>query len=137
MNSVSLLGFASMGRKIRIKTSLVEVVAELNDTKTAQAIWEVLPIKEHVNLWGEEIYFSIPLSLEPEAGQELVSIGDLGYWPQGSALCVFFGPTPISQGDKIRPASPVTVFGKVIGDISLFKQVASGTKITVERESNG
>ena len=126
-----------MGRKIRIRTSLVEVAAELNDTKTAQVIWEALPIKGHVNLWGEEIYFSIDLSLELEAGQELVSIGDLGYWPQGSAFCIFFGPTPISQGDEIRPASPVNVFGKVVGDAGLFKQVASGTEITIERGSNG
>ena len=125
-----------MGEKIRIRAGLVEAVAELNNTKTAQAIWESLPIKGHVNLWGEEIYFSIPLSLELEAGQELVSIGDLGYWPQGNAFCIFFGRTPISKGDKIRPASPVTVFGKVIGDASLFKQVASGTEIIVER-SNG
>ena len=126
-----------MGRKIRIRTNLVEVAAELNDTKTAQAIWEALPIKGRVNLWGEEIYFSIDLSLELEAGQELVSIGDLGYWPQGSAFCIFFGPTPISQGDEIRPASPVNVFGKVIGDAGLFKQVASGIEITIGRESNG
>ena len=124
-----------MKRRIRIKVSLLEVVAELNDTNTAQAIWEALPINGHVNLWGEEIYFSIPLSLELEDGQELVSIGDLGYWPQGSAFCVFFGPTPISQGGKIRPASPVTVFGKVIGDTSVLRQVASGTEITIERES--
>jgi len=126
-----------MERKIRIKTSLVEAVAELNDTKTAQVIWEALPIKGHVNLWGDEIYFSIPVSLELESGQELVGIGDLGYWPQGSAFCIFFGPTPISQGDKIRPASPVTVFGRIIGDAGVFKQVASGTEITIERESNG
>lgn len=126
-----------MERKIRIRTSLVEVAAELNDTKTAEAIWGALPIKGHVNLWGEEIYFSIDLSLELEAGQELVSIGDLGYWPQGSAFCIFFGPTPISQGDEIRPASPVNVFGKVVGDAGLFKQVASGIEITVEGESNG
>ena len=126
-----------MGRKIRIKTGLVEAVAELNDTKTAQGIWEALPIKGHVNLWGDEIYFSIPVSLELESGQELVSIGDLGYWPQGSAFCIFFGPTPISQGDEIRPASPVAVFGKLIGDAGVFKQVASGTEITIERESNG
>ena len=125
-----------MREKIRIRTGLVEAVAELNNTKTAQAIWESLPIKGRVNLWGEEIYFSIPLSLELEAGQELVSIGDLGYWPQGNAFCIFFGRTPISKGDKIRPASPVTVFGKVIGDASLFKQVASGTEITIEKESN-
>lgn len=126
-----------MGRKIWIKASLVEVAAELSDTKTAEAIWGALPIKGRVNLWGEEIYFSIDLSLELEAGQELVSIGDLGYWPQGSAFCIFFGPTPISQGDEIRPASPVNVFGKVIGDAGLFKQVASGIEITIGRESNG
>jgi len=126
-----------MGRKIRIRTSLVEIAAELNDTKTAEAIWGALPIKRRVNLWGEEIYFSIDLSLELDAGQELVSIGDLGYWPQGSAFCIFFGPTPISQGDEIRPASPVNVFGKIIGDAGLFKQVASGIEITVEGESNG
>jgi hypothetical protein len=126
-----------MARKIRIKTRLIQAVAELNDTRTAQAIWEALPIKGYVNLWGEEIYFSIPLSLELETGQELVSIGDLGYWPDGSAFCIFFGPTPISQGDKIRPASAVTVFGRIIGDATIFKQATSETKITVERESNG
>lgn len=125
-----------MGKKIRIRTGLVEAVAELNNTKTAQAIWESLPIKARVNLWGEEIYFSLPLSLELEVGQELISAGDLGYWPQGSAFCIFFGPTPISRGGEIRPASPVTVFGKVIGDNSLFKQVASGTEITIEKEGN-
>jgi len=126
-----------MGRRIRIRAAPVEVVAELNATKTAQAIWEALPIKGRANLWGEEIYFSIPLSLKLEAGQKLVSIGDLGYWPRGNAFCLFFGQTPISRGDEIRPASPVTVFGKVIGDAGLFKQVASGTEIIIERESNG
>jgi len=126
-----------MGRKIRIRTSSVEVAAELNDTKTAEAIWEALPIKERANIWGKEIYFSIRLKLELEAGQEVVSIGDLGYWPPGSGFCIFFGPTPMSQGDEIRPANPVTVFGKVTGDAALFEQVASGTEITIERASDG
>mgnify|MGYP001108498686 CR=1 FL=1 len=125
-----------MARRIRIRVSRIEAVAELNKTKTAQAIWEALPIRGRVNLWGEEIYFSIPLTLELEAGKELVNIGDLGYWPQGSAFCIFFGPTPISRGSKIRPASPVTVFGKVIGDATVFKHVASGTEITIEKEGN-
>ena len=120
-----------MGKKILIRAGAIEAEAELNDTGTAQAIWETLPIKSHVNLWGDEIYFSIPLSLELEAGQELVNMGELGYWPEGNAFCIFFGPTPVSRGDEIRPASPVTVFGKVIGDATVFKKVAARTEITI------
>jgi hypothetical protein len=125
-----------MVRKIRIKAGLIEAVAELNNTRTAQAIWEALPIKARGNLWGEEVYFSIPVSLELEVGQVLVSAGDLGYWPEGNAFCIFFGPTPISRGDEIRPASAVTVFGRITGDAAIFKQVASGAKITIEKEGN-
>jgi len=120
-----------MGKKIRIRVGTIEAEAELNDTRTAQAIWEALPVKGRVNLWGDEIYFSIPLNLKLEAGQELVNIGELGYWPDGNAFCIFFGPTPVSQGDEIRPASPVTVFGKLIGDTTVFKKVATGTEITI------
>ena len=120
-----------MGNRIRITAGAIETQAELNGTRTAQGIWEALPIISRVNLWGDEIYFSIPLGLQLEAGQEVVSMGDLGYWPDGNAFCIFFGLTPVSQGDEIRPASPVTVFGKVIGDATIFKKVAKGTKITV------
>jgi hypothetical protein len=126
-----------MSRKIWITAGAIEATAELNHTRTAQAIWEALPIKGRVNLWGDEIYFSIPLSLELEAGREVVNTGDLGYWPDGNAFCIFFGATPVSQGDEIRPASPVTVFGKVIGDPRVFKKVAARTKITVRRGNNG
>ena len=126
-----------MGRKIRISVGAIEAAAELNDTRTAQAIWEALSIKGRVNLWGDEIYFSIPISLKLELGQELVSVGDLGYWPQGNAFCIFFGLTPMSQEDEIRPASPVTVFGKVIGDATVFKKVAEGMEITIKRENDG
>ena len=124
-----------MERTIKIKAGGIEATAELNETKTAQAIWEALPIKGYANRWGDEIYFSIPLSLEEEDTQELVNIGDLGYWPPGTALCLFFGPTPISKGKEIRPASPVNVFGRIIGDASVLRQVASGTEITIERET--
>lgn len=126
-----------MEKKIRIKAGKVEVSAELNSTKTAQAIWDALPITGRGNRWGEEIYFSIPLSLEPENAQEVVTMGDLGYWPPGTAFCIFFGPTPMSQGQEIRPASAVNVFGKVTTDAKVLKQVASGTEITIERESQG
>ncbi len=120
-----------MGNKIRITAGPIEAEAELNNTRTAQAIWQALPIKGRVSLWGDEIYFSIPVNLEMEAGQEVVSIGDLGYWPDGNAFCIFFGPTPVSQRNEIRPASPVTLFGKVIGDATILKKVAAGTRITV------
>jgi hypothetical protein len=120
-----------MGNRIRITAGTSEAEAELNNTRTAQEIREALPIKGRVNLWGDEIYFSIPLSLQLEAGQEVVNVGDLGYWPDGNAFCIFFGATPVSRGDEIRPASPVTVFGKVIGDATIFRKVARGTKITV------
>ncbi|MCJ7575227.1 MAG: cyclophilin-like fold protein [Dehalococcoidia bacterium] len=121
-----------MGNKIRITAGAIEAEAELNNTETAEAIWQALPIKGRVNLWGDEVYFSIPLSLQLEAGQEVVSVGDLGYWPDGNAFCIFFGPTPASQRDEIRPASPVTVFGRVIGDATIFKKVPARTKITIK-----
>ncbi len=124
-----------MDRRIRIKAGTAQVTAELNNTKTAQAIWEALPIKSQGDRWGDEIYFSIPVSLEAENAQEVVSMGDLGYWPPGTAFCIFFGPTPMSRGEEIRPASPVNVFGKVIGDAKVLKQVTSGTEITIERAS--
>ena len=122
-----------MGRKIQISSASNEVLAELNNTRTAEAIWDSLPIGGRANLWGQEIYFSIPVSLEPDSGQELVSLGDLGYWPEGKAFCVFFGPTPISGKGEIRPASPVNVFGKVIGDARVLGQVKTGAEIKVTK----
>ncbi len=124
-----------MVKKIKIKAGQLEVTAELNDTKTAQENCEVLQNKERGNRWGEEIYFSIPVSLDPEDAQELVDIGDLAYWPQGNGFCIFFGPTPMSEGIRPRPASPCNVFGRIIGDATILKQVPSGTEITIEKES--
>jgi len=123
-----------MAKKIRIKAGQIEITAELNDTKTAQAIWEALPIKNSGQRWGDEIYFSIPVNLELENGQESVNIGDIGYWPPGQAFCIFFGRTPASTGDEIRPASAVTIFGKATGDTSPLKNVKSGTAIIIEKE---
>jgi hypothetical protein len=133
------LGFledCAMGKRIKIKARTIEVIAELNDTKTAQAIWDALPIKGFANLWGDEIYFSIPVIIPPESGKEVVNLGDLGYWHEGNAFCIFFGLTPISKGKEIKPASAVNVFGKVIGDATVFKKVSSGTKIVVEQASD-
>ena len=121
-----------MGKKIRILVSDVEVEAELNEAKTAQLIWEALPIEGKANLWGEEIYFAIPVKAGLETGsRETVSAGELGYWPTGHAFCIFFGPTPASQGDEIRAASAVNIIGKVLSDPKVFLKVKEGAKITL------
>lgn len=124
-------------RRIRIKAGSVEAVAELNDTQTAESIWQALPIKGTVQTWGDEVYFAIPLTLAQENAQDVVKVGDLGYWAPGKAFCIFFGPTPVSRGNEIRPASPVNVFGRITGDATVFKIVEAGTKIALERGNNG
>ena len=86
------------------------------------------------NLWGEEIYFSIPVKTGSEKGaREVVSAGELGYWPPGNAFCIFFGPTPASRGDEIRAASAVNIIGKVLSDPKVFLKVKDGAKITLEK----
>ncbi|MBW2064408.1 MAG: hypothetical protein JRJ03_05685 [Deltaproteobacteria bacterium] len=121
-------------RKIKISAGSVSVTATLYDNPTADAIWENLPVEGAANTWGDEIYFGIPVSVEeaPDA-TDVVEMGELGYWPPGSAFCIFFGRTPASRGDEIRAASPVNRFGKVEGDPTVFKGVKSGTKVTIER----
>ena len=120
-------------RQIKITAGPVVVSATLNDTAIAAMIWDALPIEASANTWGDEIYFGIPVSAGDEAGQEVVDLGDLAYWPPGSAFCIFFGPTPMSRSDEIRPASAVTVVGKISGDPTVFKQVASGAPVLIER----
>jgi hypothetical protein len=123
-----------MEKKIRILIGDLKVEAELNESKTAQLIWEALPIEAKANLWGEEIYFSIPVETGLEKGaKEVVSAGDLGYWPTGHAFCIFFGPTPASRGDEIRAASAVNIIGKVLSDPKAFRKAKDGEKITLER----
>ncbi len=123
-----------MGKKIRILVSELKGEAELNESKTAQLIWEALPIEARANLWGEEIYFSIPVKTGLEQGsREVVSAGELGYWPTGHAFCIFFGPTPASQGNEIRAASAVNIIGKVLTDPKVFLRVKDGAKIALEK----
>jgi hypothetical protein len=120
-------------RLIRITAGSVSVQAELNESETAKKIWEALPITGKANRWGDEIYFTIPVRCEDEDPKEVVEVGDLGYWRPGSAFCIFFGKTPVSRGDEIRPASPVNVFGKVIGDATVLRKVKDNDDIKVER----
>ncbi|MFQ6074815.1 MAG: cyclophilin-like fold protein [Candidatus Bathyarchaeia archaeon] len=109
-----------------------EVSTERNP-ETAEAILGVLPIRSRVNRWGDEIYFTIPLRVEEENPQQEVEVGDLGYWPPGNAFCIFFGRTPASTGERPRAASPVNVFGRVLGDSTVFREARSGEEIRVEK----
>jgi hypothetical protein len=135
MNSIlSKPGKVKMGKKIRILVSDIKLEVELNESKTSQLIWEALPIEAKANLWGEEIYFAIPVKTGLETGsREVVSAGELGYWPTGNAFCIFFGPTPASRGNEIRAASAVNIIGKVLGDPKVFLKVKEGVKITLEK----
>src|SRR5216117_4277965 len=120
-------------RTIRITVGEVAATATLDDSRTASAIWDALPIEAKASTWGDEIYFDIGLAIAAESPREVVDMGDLGYWPPGSAFCIFFGRTPASTGDEIRPASAVNVFGRVDGDPTLFRKVRAGTQVRLER----
>ena len=93
----------------------------------------MLPVTGTVMSWGDELYFTVPLDMGLEDPREIVEAGDIAYWPQGKALCLFFGPTPISKAGEIRPASPVNLVAKIKGDPRVLKGVAPGTAITVKR----
>jgi len=122
--------------RIRVVTDATgPVEASLTDEspETAKAVWAALPIEARANTWGDEIYFGIPVKVGPENPREVVELGDLAYWPPGNAFCIFFGRTPASRGDEIRPASAVNVFGRVEGDPKVFKKVRSGDAVRIER----
>ena len=121
--------------KIRIEAGPVSLSAELNGSDTAKRIYEMLPLSGKANVWGDEIYFTIPVHVDqsPDAKQE-VEVGDLGFWPMGDAFCIFFGPTPVSTSELPKAYSPVNVFGRVLGDAKAFKKVGNGEEVKVTRE---
>src|SRR5688500_3054225 len=120
-------------RTIRITAGDVTATATLDDSKTAAAIWKALPIEAKASTWGDEIYFDIGVAVAAESPKEVVAVGDLAYWPPGSAFCIFFGRTPASTGDEPRAASGVNVFGRVTGDPTLFKKVRAGARVRLEQ----
>lgn len=127
-----------MEHRITIVAGSVTMDAELNDAPTAQRIWESLPITGRAMVWGDEIYFEIPVVVEqaPDARAD-VEVGELGYWPVGRAFCIFFGPTPVSAGDQPRAASPVNILGRVLGDATVFRQVSAGATVTLSATVSG
>ena len=118
--------------QIKIEFENISIDAVLNDSETANKIKKILPISNSVNTWGDEIYFSIGVNDDENDSKEVVELGDLGYWPPGNAFCLFFGLTPASEGDKIMPASPVNVIGKILGDLEILKSIKSGEKVSVK-----
>ena len=123
--------------KIKIWTNATgKIKAELSEAinpQTADAIYKALPIKAQVATWGEEIYFPIMIKGEMENPQQVVEKGDIGYWPSGDALCIFFGPTPASVGNEIRPASSVNVVGRILGGIEALKKVKDDDEIVIDK----
>ncbi|MGQ9602649.1 MAG: cyclophilin-like fold protein [bacterium] len=119
-------------RPIKIKIGEIEIEAELNQSRTAKLVWEALPFEGTGQMWGEEIYFRIPVDAELESPKKIVEPGDIGYWPAGNAFCIFYGPTPASKGMEIVPASPVDVIGKVKSDLNLLKGIRKPVLVRVE-----
>ena len=114
--------------KIAVKDIVLD--AELFDTATAKSIAGALPIDAKPNEWGDEFYFEIPVRMPPdETATTKVSVGDIGYWPPGNALAVFFGPTPMSRGSEPVPASEVNIVGRVTGDVTVLRKAKGAGSI--------
>ena len=120
-----------MGKQITITISSQSFSAELNDSPASQAIAGALPLSVRMSRWGDEYYGDCGLSLKADStARELMEVGELAYWPAGSALCIFFGPTPASTDDRPRAASAVIPLGKIVGDLSALKSF--GSSVTAE-----
>lgn len=124
---------ATQGRRITISAGSVSAEAALNHTETADRVWQSLPLTGSASTWGDEVYFATGLRCPLESPRVQVEVGDLAYWPSGTAFCIFFGPTPASRNTEPRAASPVTVFGRLEGDAGVFREVRDGDPIRVER----
>ena len=118
--------------RIRFHFGSLTLDAELLDTPTAQAVAKALPIEAAALTWGEEVYFDVPVRVKREANaRAVVTPGELAYWPEGPAIAIGFGRTPISKGDECRLASPCTIFAQALGDVKALAKVRGGTHIRV------
>ena len=123
-------------RKLKMTIGGIEITAELFDTPTADAIYQNLPFSSTARTWGEEVYFDTPVTSENEAdARDVVEAGALAFWLAGNAIAIGFGPTPVSQGEEIRLASPCNVWGRAVEDVRGLMVVKDGDPITVERLS--
>ncbi len=123
-----------MPPRIKITSADITLDAELFDTPCAKAIADALPIEARPNEWGDEFYFEVPVKMPlDETATTKVSVGDIGYWPPGKALAIFFGPTPMSRGPEPVPASEVNLVGRITGDSSLLRKAKGAAKIRIEK----
>ncbi len=124
-----------MATRIRIKINGISLEGQLNDSPPARAIAERLPVELIMSRWGDEYYGDLGEALGEFPGEqkELMEVGELAYWEPGNALCLFFGPTPASEGDEPRAASPVHPVGKVEGDWESLKALGAQVQARVER----
>ncbi len=119
-------------REILIRAGEVAIRARLRDTLTADCIWQALPIYSKTQTWGQEVYFSAPLSVDPEPeARDVVEVGEIAFWPDGDAIAIGFGPTPISCNGEIRLASPCNIWAQALDDVTAFRSVPAGERIAV------
>lgn len=119
-------------REILIRAGMVALRARLHDTPTADRIWSALPIYATAQTWGSEVYFSVAVSVGTEPGaRDVVQAGEIAYWPDGDAIAIGFGPTPVSRGNEIRLCSPCNVWATALDDVRQLKSVYAGERIAV------